>query len=284
MVLYFESDLGCGVREAANMQEGKREILAEVHAVGGTVTLIREATEHDMLWVRPRGGCVDIDNQVSSEETKMNILKHVEIDCESYADVARRHGVVVEQVCEMDNVDHVGFGGCAKSRYVSPKTGQTLYVLERAGQYTPDAYTTEAWITDTDFSETEAIAMVKAHDETRRSEQLIQSMIQQLLRWHAEFPEGAAEESWTSDPSGGNLTRDEFAEAKRRFFARRVKRARDLRVGDIMQTQDGLFVVRSLEMRRHEATQRDYQLIDLGDLCNQLTIVADVEVETYGGN
>lgn len=37
---------------------------------------------------------------------KMNILKHVKIDCESYADVARRHGVVVEQVCEMDNVDH----------------------------------------------------------------------------------------------------------------------------------------------------------------------------------
>lgn len=214
----------------------------------------------------------------------MNVLKHVDIDCESYADVARRNGIVVEQVCEMDGVDHVGFGGCAKSRYVSPKTGQMLYVLERTGQYAPDAYATEAWVTDTDFSEAEAIALVKAHDETRRSEQLITHMIQQLRYWHAEFPEGAAEESWTSDPSGGNLTREEFAEAKRRFFARCVKRARDLRVGDIMQTQDGLFPVRSLEMRRHEATQSDYQIIDLGDLCNQLTIVADVEVETYGSN
>ena len=67
MVLYFESDLGCGVREAADISIGRRAILDEVHADGGTVTLIREATEDDMSWVRPRGGCVDIDNQVSSE-------------------------------------------------------------------------------------------------------------------------------------------------------------------------------------------------------------------------
>ena len=69
MVLYFESDLGCGVREAADISIGRRAILDEVHADGGTVTLIREATEDDMSWVRPRGGCVDIDNQVSAGQS-----------------------------------------------------------------------------------------------------------------------------------------------------------------------------------------------------------------------
>ena len=49
MVLYFESDLRCGVREAADISIGRRAILDEVHADGGTVTLIREATEDDML-------------------------------------------------------------------------------------------------------------------------------------------------------------------------------------------------------------------------------------------
>lgn len=211
----------------------------------------------------------------------MNILKHIEIDCQSYADVARQQGVVVEQVCEMDDVDHVGFGGCVKSRYVSPTTGQTMYVLERSGQYAPDAYMTEAWVTDEDFTEAQAVELVKAHDAKRRSEQRIQSMIQQLLRWHADCPEDAAEESWTSDPSGGGLTREEFAEAKRRFLARRAKPARQLQIGDVMQVQDGLFAVRSLTMRQHTGTQRDYQVIDLGDCYNRLTIMADTEVEVY---
>ena len=102
-----------------------------------------------------------------------------------------------------------------------------------------------------------------------------------LLRIHAESPEDAAAESWTSDPSGGGLTPAEFVEAKRRYFARRTKCARDLCIGDVMQVTDGLFAVRSLEMRRHEGTQREYQIIDLGDLTNQLTIIADRDVEVY---
>lgn len=32
----------------------------------------------------------------------ITVSKHIEIDCQSYADVARQQGVIVEQVCETD--------------------------------------------------------------------------------------------------------------------------------------------------------------------------------------
>ena len=62
MVLYFESDLGCGVRVAADMLTGRREIMEEVHADYGTVTLIRKATVDDCRWVRLRHGYVPEDD------------------------------------------------------------------------------------------------------------------------------------------------------------------------------------------------------------------------------
>lgn len=53
---YFESDRGCGIREDRNHEAALKSIAREVG--DGYVTLVREATEHDVDWVRGMGGYI----------------------------------------------------------------------------------------------------------------------------------------------------------------------------------------------------------------------------------
>ena len=57
MIVYFESGLGCGVRESKSLEQAKREILREVGTDEG-VTLVQKATDENIDWVRAMGGFV----------------------------------------------------------------------------------------------------------------------------------------------------------------------------------------------------------------------------------
>lgn len=57
MILYFESGRGCGLREASNIEAGKRAILEEVGTYTD-VSLVRKATKDDILWIVAGGGYV----------------------------------------------------------------------------------------------------------------------------------------------------------------------------------------------------------------------------------
>lgn len=83
-------------------------------------------------------------------------IKHSQLDCQTLAD-ALRGRVEVQEIQDLTGlVPHVGAGGASKSIYVSPKTGRTVYVLERNGMYAPDAYLNDVWQFADDFSVDEA--------------------------------------------------------------------------------------------------------------------------------
>lgn len=55
---YFESDRGCGIRDYRNHESALKGIAREVGE--GYVTVVREATERDIAWVRGMGGYIPL--------------------------------------------------------------------------------------------------------------------------------------------------------------------------------------------------------------------------------
>lgn len=208
----------------------------------------------------------------------MNIVRHAEFDCETFADVCRRQNVQVTSIVEMPDVPHVGFGGVEKSSYTSPVSGKTIFVLERAGQYAPDAFATEVWLTEDDFTEEDAVAFVVAHDLQRESEQRIQSMFYTFRQ----YPNAVVQEaSWTSDPSGGDCSREEFEEAKRRYEHCLVKKASDIQVGDqVMLRGSGVFAVtKTQQVESKHATGAFLQYVEFGFLTNPVHFPINCDID-----
>lgn len=56
---YFECDLGCGIRDARNLESAERSITREV-GTANSVRVVREATEKDISWVRSMGGMLPL--------------------------------------------------------------------------------------------------------------------------------------------------------------------------------------------------------------------------------
>lgn len=99
----------------------------------------------------------------------MTPILHTILDSMSFAEAVKGHVDVREELDISGFVPHAGFGGATKSSYVSPKTGKTVYVLERSGLYAPDAWTTHVWQFDADFTADEAAAFLSAQDAVARS-------------------------------------------------------------------------------------------------------------------
>lgn len=87
----------------------------------------------------------------------MKPIKHHQLDCQTFADAT--HGKIeVFEVEDLTNrVPHVALGGASKSRYESPTTGKTIYVLERNAMYAPDGWLNDVWQFDHDFSIADAV-------------------------------------------------------------------------------------------------------------------------------
>ena len=97
----------------------------------------------------------------------MKAIKHLELEDTTYAAAVKSIVAVTELADLTGRVPHVGYGGAAKSCYVSPKTGKTIYVLERNGLIAPDSYINDVWLFDSDFSDAEAAAFLAAIDKAR---------------------------------------------------------------------------------------------------------------------
>ena len=95
----------------------------------------------------------------------MTPLKHITLDCTTASEMLRGKAQVTEIEDLTGEVPHVGYGGAAKSSYVSPTSGKTIYVLERNGMYAPDAYTNDVWLFDEDFSAAAARDFLTAIDQ-----------------------------------------------------------------------------------------------------------------------
>ncbi len=65
---------------------------------------------------------------------------------------------------------HVGCGGASKSKYISPRDGREIYVLERNGMYAADAYANDVWQFESDFSAGEADEFLARYDLRGRFE------------------------------------------------------------------------------------------------------------------
>lgn len=97
----------------------------------------------------------------------MQALKYDQFDCATLADMLRGEIELIEVDDLSGKVQHVGFGGVAKSKYVSKNTGKTIYVLERNNTYAADAYTNDVWQFDADFSAAEADEFIRLHDSAK---------------------------------------------------------------------------------------------------------------------
>lgn len=93
----------------------------------------------------------------------MNAIKHSQLDCRTFAESV---AIPVTELEDLSmNVPHVGYGGASKSCYISPNSGQTIYVLERNGTYAPDAWINDVWQFDRDFTAHDASDFLKAWDK-----------------------------------------------------------------------------------------------------------------------
>lgn len=93
----------------------------------------------------------------------MNLIKHIVLDSETYADAVKSKVAVNELEDLTGKVDHVGFGGASKSHY-RLDNGVDRYVLERNGLSSPDSYTNHVWIFYDDFTANEADLFLKNWD------------------------------------------------------------------------------------------------------------------------
>lgn len=90
-------------------------------------------------------------------------IKHHSFDCSDLAAELEKHGVTVERVEDLTGkVWHVGAGGATKSTYVSPKSGKTIFVLEKFGMYSADAYSCESYQFEEDFTVEQADEFLRA--------------------------------------------------------------------------------------------------------------------------
>jgi hypothetical protein len=55
MLVYFECDLGCGIRKFRSIRLAEREITKEVGTINN-LTCVRKATKDDIAWVGSMGG------------------------------------------------------------------------------------------------------------------------------------------------------------------------------------------------------------------------------------
>lgn len=99
----------------------------------------------------------------------MNPLKFAELDSQTFAEAVRDKVDVVELEDLTGKVPHVGYGGALKSKYVSPKTGRTIYVLEQSGMYDIDAYINKVWQFDRDFTVEEAAEFLKRYEQSKNA-------------------------------------------------------------------------------------------------------------------
>lgn len=98
---------------------------------------------------------------------KMNLIKHITLDSETYADAVKSKVVVTEIEDLTGKVDHVGFGGASKS-YYELDNGAERYVLERNGMSSPDSYTNNVWIFYNDFTANDAYLFLKNWDSVEK--------------------------------------------------------------------------------------------------------------------
>ncbi len=101
----------------------------------------------------------------------MKAIKYNQLDCQMLADALKGKVTVTEIENLTGKVPHVGFGGASKSSYESPKTGKTIYVLERNGLYAPDAWINDVWQFDADFTIQEATNFLTTIDTEKRQQQ-----------------------------------------------------------------------------------------------------------------
>jgi hypothetical protein len=96
-------------------------------------------------------------------------IKHHILHDETLADVFKTHGVKVMEIEDLSGrVPHVGAGGAWKSSYVSPKSGKTIYVLERQGCGDGESYVNHVWQFEADFTPDEARMFLEDWDEALR--------------------------------------------------------------------------------------------------------------------
>lgn len=100
----------------------------------------------------------------------MKAIKFNELDCQTLADALKGKVEVVELEDLSWKVPHVGYGGATKSMYVSPKSGKTVYVLERSGMYDADAFSTKVWQFDEDFTVEDAAEFLTQFDKMTAEE------------------------------------------------------------------------------------------------------------------
>ncbi len=99
----------------------------------------------------------------------MEAIKHIQLDSTTFAEVMRGTVDVVEVEDLSQKVPHVGFGGASKSRYVSPTNGDMIFVLERNGMYSPDAYINDVWQFRQDFSASDAAKFLAEIDGAKNA-------------------------------------------------------------------------------------------------------------------
>jgi len=85
-----------------------------------------------------------------------HLLQHVQLDCQMFIDFVREH-VSVSQIAV--------YGDTLKSSYTSPKSGRTIYVLERTAMYECDAYINDVYQFDADFSAVQARDFLTSIDD-----------------------------------------------------------------------------------------------------------------------
>lgn len=109
------------------------------------------------------------DNPIAITERSetMNAIKYHELDCQTFADALRGKVDVVEVEDLTGKVPHVGFGGAVKSKYISPKSGKTIYVLEQSGMYAADAFVNRVWQFEEDFSVDDAIEFLRIYEKEK---------------------------------------------------------------------------------------------------------------------
>lgn len=95
----------------------------------------------------------------------MTPIKHTQLIDTTLGHELQKANVIVTEIEDLSGkVPHAAAGGAAKSSYVSPKSGRTIYILERNSVVPPDSYTNDVWQFDTDFTAEEAAQFLKDVD------------------------------------------------------------------------------------------------------------------------
>lgn len=97
----------------------------------------------------------------------MQALKYHQLDCQTLTDALKEQNIVVTELVDLSSyVPHPAYGGACKSSYVSPRSGKTIYALERNALYAPDAWLNEVWQFDEDFTASEAVQFLSQKENS----------------------------------------------------------------------------------------------------------------------